>query len=588
MSVENLQLSFIEAISRYSDVNFKSSVHLPQALKRLSALLQTPQVIFSSIYTDRNNQELNIKSHCYSDDKNIESLQYFVRKFDVNNPSDLLLQIQEKSDELKVDDKSLSSCFDFITELNSQETHAHLPFYIVPFQANNQLIGLLAYQATNPVHFKGNFLASYHVIKSIFRSKYQLEESFIEKHTFQTVLDLMPQRVFWKNRDSVYMGCNKAFSQDASLADPNDIVGVTDHDIFPEQAQLYRTDDANTMKTREHLINSEEPQTHQSGNTIWLRTSKRPIINNENIVVGLVGTYDDISELKNTQEALSLAKEGLEKRVLERTEELTATNQKLNGVISELKSTQKHLVETEKMAALGGLVAGVSHEINTPLGIAVTGASHLESTSIALKEKVLSGDISKTEFISSCDSIIKSTVLILRNLERATALIRNFKMVAVDQSNDEKRSIILKKYLYEIINTMSPKTKQKSITIVVRGDDELTISTYPGTIAQIFTNLIANTVLHAFRHKENGEINIIYEVKNNEVKLSFEDNGVGIEQDKLSKIFQPFYTTNRAEGGSGLGLSIVFNLITQKLDGKITCESELNKNTRFNMSFPIK
>ena len=263
--------------------------------------------------------------------------------------------------------------------------------------------------------------------------------------------------------------------------------------------------------------------------------------------MGVVGTYDDISELKNTQQALSLAKVDLEQRVQERTLELTTTNEKLEVVITELKSAQDHLVETEKMAALGTLVAGVFHEINTPLGIAVTGASHLESMSESLKGKVLSGGISKTEFISNCDAIMSSSDLILRNLERASELIRNFKMIAVDQSNDEKRSIIFKKYLHDIINAMTPQTKQKNIKMFVTDDDALVISTYPGTIAQIFTNLIANTILHAFSEQDSGEIRITYELVDGVLSMKFEDNGA----DKLGKIFQPFYTTNRAQGGRG-------------------------------------
>lgn len=584
----NLQLTFIEAISRYPDIDFKTSPHFSNALKALSALLATDIVIFSSVYPDENNQETLLKSHLFTTTENKPTLTYFVNKFDSHNLSTMLATMQTQKEELAVDYQQIFAHLTQKPLSEIPESDNQNPFFAVPFYTDDKLVGILAYQAKRSIDFKTKFVASYRVLKSIFTSNFQLERAAIENHTFQTVLDLMPQRVFWKNKDLVYMGCNKAFSQDASLNDPNEIIGVTDYDIFPEQAELYRSDDANTMNTREHLISSEEPQTHKNGTTIWLRTSKRPIINKEDIVIGVVGTYDDITELKNTQEALSLAKIDLENRVEERTRDLTASKIDLEMAIKELKSTQKHLVETEKMASLGTLVAGVSHEINTPLGVAVTGASHLEFVANSLKEKVIKGDISKAGFMSICDDLVGSSDLILRNLDRASELIRNFKMIAVDQSNDEVRPIVVKKYLQDIINAMTPQTKHKNIKIFVTGDDDLSIATYPGTVAQIFTNLIVNTMHHGFAKQDSGEIKITYQVTDKDLTLSFEDNGAGISKDKLVKIFQPFYTTNRAQGGSGLGLSIVFNLVTQRLNGKVTCDSEPNQWTRFDISFPIK
>jgi two-component system autoinducer 2 sensor kinase/phosphatase LuxQ len=560
MGSDKQQLDFIEAVSKYVDLDFRTPQYLRAALKALSNLLGSNRIAISSIYPDEKNKEIQLKSYFYTANKESEPLDHLVNKFSVDKISKLLTTFQLRKDEMAVDYETLILNLSNEKNPNIIASNTHTPF----------------------------FVASYSVLKSYFVNTFQLERAFIEKHTLQTVLDLMPQRVFWKNRESVYMGCNKAFAQDASLKNPDDIVGITDHEIFPEQAELYCSDDAKTMETREHLISSEEPQTHQDGNTIWLRTSKRPIINKDNTVVGIVGTYDDISELKNTQQALNLAKIDLEQRVEERTHALTAANQKLEVAILELKSTQDHLIETEKMAALGTLVTGVSHEINTPLGIAVTGASHLEFMSTSLKDKVTKGNISKTKFLSSCDEIIRSSDLILRNLERADELIQNFKMMAIDQSKDEIRQIILNKYLHDIVNAMAPQANKKNIKIFVKGDEALSISTYPGAIAQIFTILIANAILHGFSEQESGEIHIAHTMVGEDLQLSFEDNGSGISQDKLTKIFQPFYTTNRTQGGTGLGLSIVFNLVTQRLNGKVTCESEPNQWTRFSIIFPIK
>jgi two-component system autoinducer 2 sensor kinase/phosphatase LuxQ len=398
----------------------------------------------------------------------------------------------------------------------------------------------------------------------------------------------MPQRVFWKNRDSVYLGCNKAFSDDASLTSTDKIIGLTDFNIFPEQAELYRSDDANTMTTLEHLISSEEPQTHQNGKTIWLRTSKRPIVDADNSVIGVVGTYDDITQLKDIQHELQLAKSTLENRVLERTKELSKSNRKLESAITELQTTQNHLIENEKMASLGALVAGIAHEINTPLGIAVTSASNLEHVAKSLNISVESGKITRTKFLSSCQELVDNSDLILRNLDRASELVRSFKMIAVDQSNDKKRTLNLYAYLSDVIKTMTPKTSKKNIRILLTGDKALKIYTYPGAVSQLATNLIDNAFIHAFSDIYNGEIKISFQQLGDSLEITCQDNGHGMDENTLNNIFEPFYTTNRKDGGTGLGLSVVYNLVTQTFLGSISCHSKPNELTRFTILIPYK
>ncbi|MBA6363746.1 PAS domain-containing protein [Colwellia sp. BRX8-8] len=458
--------------------------------------------------------------------------------------------------------------------------------FVLPFTVDDELVGVISYQANTPNTVIKTSSPLYQFIHYVFSADHTNRQKGTQINTLQTVLNLMPQRVFWKNRESVYLGSNKAFSNDAHLNSPSDIVGVTDFDIFPEQAELYRSDDAHTMISREHLIASEEPQTHANGKTIWLRTSKRPIINEFNEVIGIVGTYDDISELKNMQVELSKARDELEEKVEERTKELSQTYKKLAVAFESLKSTQDQLVESEKMAALGNLVAGVAHEINTPLGIAVTGASNLEHSAQLIKKAVESGKIRRTAFVNQCNSLIGSSDIILRNLERASELVRNFQRIAVDQSNDEKRTINFFKYLNDIISTLSSRVSEKNIKIFLSGDETLPLLTSPGTIAQIVTILIDNALTHAFKEIINGQIKISFKVQNEMLMLTVKDNGCGIEVGKIEKVFEPFYTTQRQKG-SGLGLSILYNLVTQSLNGKVTCFSTVDESTQFVIALPL-
>ena len=577
------QLEFIRLLSLDSETNFTKTAHFPLAMKKLTGLLNSPFFIFTVVYKDVQNNKSHYNSYCLNTQGNESDEQRVVVNVNQNNQPDTISLLNKKLQEIRQSKSQVIVSFLNKTDFSdSQESNC----YILPFYVGDELIGVISYQSdtSNSIIQKSSPL--YQFIHYAFSSAHTNRQKSTQINTFQTVLNLMPQRVFWKNRESVYLGSNKAFSNDAHLNSPSEIIGVTDFDLFPEQAELYRSDDANTMISREHLIGSEEPQTHSNGNTIWLRTSKRPIINDFDEVIGIVGTYDDISELKNMQAELSKARDELEDKVEKRTQELSQTNKKLAVAFESLKSTHDQLVESEKMAALGNLVAGVAHEINPPIGIAVTGASNLDHSALLIKKAVDSGKINRRVFVNQCNSLIGSSEIILRNLERASQLVRNFQMIAVDQSNDEKRTINFFKYLNDIITTLSPRVNEKNIKIFLSGDESLTLLTSPGTIAQIATILIDNSLTHAFEDIVNGQIKISFKMQNNTLMLTVQDNGCGIEVGKIDKIFEPFYTTQR-QSGSGLGLSILYNLVTQSLNGKVTCLSTIDESTQFVIAMPV-
>lgn len=277
----------------------------------------------------------------------------------------------------------------------------------------------------------------------------------------------------------------------------------------------------------------------------------------------------------------------LEKKVVERTTELEGANQYLQNALSELELSNNQLVEQEKMASLGRLVAGIAHEINTPVGIGVTAISHLSYLINALNEKFTSKTVTNTymrEFLANAE---KGTEISLFNLARAADVISNFKLIAVDQSSDILRTVDLKTYLNEILLSLHPKLKNLQHTICVECDEGLQAYCRAGALVQIITNLIMNSIIHGFENIEQGKISIMVKAKGNRIHLCYADNGCGIPKEAINKLFEPFYTTKRGKGGSGLGAHLVYNLVTQGLNGTIVASSGMGMGLKYDIEFPI-
>lgn len=271
-----------------------------------------------------------------------------------------------------------------------------------------------------------------------------------------------------------------------------------------------------------------------------------------------------------TQESRQLAETQLQEKA-----------QQLEQTLHNLQQAEAQLIQTEKMVALGGLVAGIAHEINTPIGIGVTAASLLMEKTTAFSERFQSGTMKRSELEKFLDMAQQSSRMTLSNLERAAELIHSFKQVAVDQSSELKRPFNFKNYLEEVLLQLSPKLKPTKHLVDVQGDPYLTLNSYPGAFSQIVTNLVMNSLLHAYGSEEQGHITLTFSQTEENVVFEYADDGVGITSENLGKIFEPFFTTKRGQGGSGLGLHIVYNLVTRKLGGTIQCESQPRKGTRF-------
>ena len=288
-----------------------------------------------------------------------------------------------------------------------------------------------------------------------------------------------------------------------------------------------------------------------------------------------------IASISKSRESLIIHKDRLEELVSERTNELQESLDKLNDA-------KDQLVESEKMAALGGLVAGVAHEINTPIGIGVTAASHLEDKTKKFFKVFESGKISKKELQLFLDVVKESSRLILSNMNRAADLVQSFKQVAVDQMSRERRRFNFKEYIDEVLLSLRPKYKKTNFKVLVDCPEDFSIDSFPGAISQILTNLVVNSLTHGFENKDTGEIKIKVQKENKVAKLIFEDNGIGFSDEVKNKIFEPFFTTKRGTGGTGLGMHIVYNLVTQTLNGSIKCLSREGEGSIFEIEFPCE
>lgn len=265
---------------------------------------------------------------------------------------------------------------------------------------------------------------------------------------------------------------------------------------------------------------------------------------------------------------------------------LMAQTQALSQTLETLQTTQTELIQSAKMAALGNLVAGIAHEINTPVGTAVMTASTLENATQSIAIDLKKGELKRSSFEGYLEVAEECSQLILNNLNRAGELINSFKEVAVDQTSLQKRIFLLKAYLHEVVANLTPQFKKTPHHIDLLGDDTLLIESYPGSIAQIITNLTLNSLIHAFPDNEPGTITITANADSETVVLTYHDNGCGIAAANQSRIFEPFFTTARDLGGSGLGLHLVYNLVTQTLQGNITLESSPEQGTTFTIRFP--
>ena len=392
----------------------------------------------------------------------------------------------------------------------------------------------------------------------------------------QDLIDSVQAPIYYKNKKGIYTGCNKAF-EDLLQLSKDKIIGKSVYDMTTKEiADIYYKKDQELFNSGSHQKYEgifKSPDNSQKNMIFY----KNVYFDENNNVDGIIGVMFDITQLKEVSKELNELNKNLEQEVERRTielkvtnEELADSNEELQMTIFNLEETQRQLVISEKMASLGGLVAGVAHEINTPVGIGITGITHFIELNKRITTLYKNEEMSEEEFEHFIDNSLEIANSINTNLLRTAQLVKSFKQISVDQTSEEKREFYLKEYIEEILLSMVNTTRKEDINISIDCDKSIKIYSCPGSFSQIITNLILNSIMHGFANKKGGDITIKVTLDNKKLKIIYTDNGKGIKEENLGKIFDPFFTTNRSNGGTGLGLNIIYNMVTSTLKGSIT------------------
>jgi len=357
--------------------------------------------------------------------------------------------------------------------------------------------------------------------------------------------------------------------------------------IFPKNiCNLYPNDQLLIDMNIQGYVGAPLHDSHGNVMGLIVALHEKEILNQDRVVTIFELFAGRISaEIERTEREaeFNLLTKSLENKVTERTSSLMTA-------LEQLELTQKEIIAKEKMASLGLLVAGVAHEINSPLGVAILGASIVEEASGKLNEKLNNGILSKEDLTDGFTTIADSIKAMNFNLNRAAKLIHSFKEVAVDRSIDDIREFTVSTWLHELTSSLKPMLNKKSISLSLSlPEQQVVMTTCTSKLAQVLSNLIANASIHAFPESvenKNKVIKITIEELDEKVHIAIGDNGVGINKKNINLLFDPFFTTKRNEGSTGLGLSIIHNIMTGSLQGSIDVKSNADQGSEFRVILP--
>jgi PAS domain S-box-containing protein len=397
----------------------------------------------------------------------------------------------------------------------------------------------------------------------------------LNRHLLETILEHSPAVIYAKRKDGRYLYINREW-ENACNMERETVLGRTDFELFPEDlAQQFRTNDLAAMEAG-RMTESEERLDTPLGEQVFL-SRKVPLTSSGDEVEGTCGISTNITDRRRAALALQEANTMLHQR----THELAKS-------LEDLRTAQNRLIQTEKLAALGRLVAGVAHELNSPIGISITVASTLARRCASFTEQIFSGPVQRSvlaEFTNGCCDAANQLVV---NLQRAGELIQSFKQVAIDRSLADRRSFNLKLATEQLVASVRPGLPRHRDSLALELPSDIVMDSYPGAYGQVLTNLIFNAVTHGFADSPGGHVLIKARRLGMEwVEITFSDDGGGIPEEVQRHVFDPFFTTRRAQGSTGLGLYIVHNLVTEQLGGRITLVSAPEKGTTICMTLPL-
>lgn len=325
---------------------------------------------------------------------------------------------------------------------------------------------------------------------------------------------------------------------------------------------------------------------HRDGRVLLCAVSAQQIKINEHRLI--IWVMDDVTDKRRNERELRSLNAELEERVMQRTADLKMANQELSATLHDLQETQRGLIEAGKMAALGELVAGVAHELNTPIGNGLMAASTLQDRVRAFEQNMQNG-LRRSVLDEFVDNTRIAAQIMVRNLQRAAELVTSFKQVAVDRTSSQRRKFDLHEMLQEILITLHPTLKRTAHQVATQVPPGIQLDSYPGPLGQVLTNLINNAVLHAFSEGQVGRICISAQaLENDALQITVSDDGNGMAAPLLKRIFHPFVTTRMGRGGSGLGLHISYNVVRNLLGGRLTVHSVEGQGTRFEILLPLQ
>ena len=394
-------------------------------------------------------------------------------------------------------------------------------------------------------------------------------QGFWEVDTTGIILDVNPAMCKMLGREKINIFGHSVFS----------FVDSENMRILRDQLEIRKTGQKSSYEIA--LLRSD-------GKCVYCLCNSAPLFDEQNNFVGSFSLVSDITKRKEAEDEVQRLNQDLEERVRLRTEELQESVEKFQyAQLQVLKADQQKVIQNEKMQAMGSLVAGVAHEINTPIGVGVTAASHLEHKTKEYIDLYHKGNLKRSELEAYIKVANESSTIIMTNLRRASDLIQSFKQVAVDQSAEKKRYFDIKKYTEDVLISLHPHLRKTKLEVQVSCDSDIEIYSDPGAFSQIITNFVMNSMLHGFKQGEKGLLQFKIWAEGEKLFFEYSDNGSGIKEEFLSRVFEPFFTTKRGQGGSGLGMHIVYNLVAQTLGGTIECKSSPYVKTAFLITIPL-
>lgn len=394
-----------------------------------------------------------------------------------------------------------------------------------------------------------------------------------QKLTFETLFNESEDGLTFFDGEK-YLDCNKAFLKLMGFKHKDEVIGLNPVLVSP----VYQPDGRTTAEHFEER--AAEVFENGSFRCEWVHKKTDGTEFWTELIVGLLS-------LNGREVTYSITRDISDKKELEL--EIVERNAELESTIENLKQTQDKLVESEKMASLGSLVAGVAHEINTPVGVGLMGITQFVEERDKLNRRYQNGELTEQDLEDFLGSSQDIADIVKKNLDRTAQLVKGFKQIAVDQTSEEDREINLKEYLEEIVFSLGSVVRKANAEVVIDCPIDINVYTNPGLISQVFTNLIMNSIHHGFDGKDSGTIGItVNDLGDRAFDIRYRDDGKGISSLNLPKIFDPFFTTNRGKGGTGLGLNVTYNIVTNVLGGTIECRSEEGQGVEFLIGLHVK